>query len=458
MKHRYLLLALLLLPALAVKAQETNAARLANLAFLKEWDARQARREGVTFARRGVVACARERRVEVLGEACGLEARSTVEFALAGELSDKGYESLALVFARAGDIAAALEAIGVPRGLNVDAKAQRYWPRGERVFVDLRRAAEEDAAALPLESFIYDMRTQAPLRRQGFVYCASARRGAAADGELLADLESPQSIVSMYNEPQTLLDVPRLAAQGEVYNSFVANPERLLPAGEPLLLTFTPERRPDGQPRVLSVALKAANDDAGAGLLFTCALDGRPPERLGSLAEVLKLLLRQVEAGRDPYLSLHLDDALPLARAREICASLKMIEGEKGVRMEPPPPGQIFYQSFLPDEKWRQRKTRLSQPWELHVAPPPRAGGEPSLKLTQILEDWSDAASLDPKLTVVEHPLRSAVQLPGKIRELGGGLPVLLVYAAAAGPLGDFMPAVRLVRDTQPIVYVFAEP
>lgn len=456
--QRAIMLSLALLLPLAARAQETNAARLANLRHLAEWDARQARREGVSLTRRGVAAFAGARRVEVLAEACGLAAKSTVEFALAGEFSDRAYEALALSFARAGDIAAALESIGVPRGLNIDAKAQRYWPRGERVFVTVQSATNAAAAAVPLESFILDLRTQAPVQPQGFVYCGSARRGGETGGGLLADLEPPMAIISMYNEPQSLLDVPRLAAQGEVYESFVAHPDRLLPPGALLCLTFTPEPRPDGKPRVLPVTIKASPAAAGQGVSFECALASEPPVRLASLAEVVKLLLRQVEAARDPYLTLSFDDALPQSRAREICAALQMIEGEKGVRLEPPPPGQIFYKSFLPDEKWRERQTRLSQPWELHVGPAPRTGDEPALKLVQILEDWSDPKSLDPKLTVREHPLQNAADLPGKIRELGGGMPVLLVYAPAAAPLSDFMPAVRLVRETQPIVYVFAEP
>lgn len=456
--QRALMLALaLLLPQLAARAQETNAVRLANLRHLAQWDARQARSEGVSFTRRGVAAFAGARRVEVLAEACGLAAKSTVEFALAGETSDRAYESLALSFARAGDIAAALESIGVPRGLNSDARAQRFWPRGERIFVTVR-SATNDAAAVPLESHILDMRTQAPLSQHGFVYCGSARRGAEAGGGLRADLEPPMSIISMYNEPQSLLDVPRLAAQGEVYENFVVHPERPLPPGALLCLTFTPEPRADGKPRVLPVAIAAAPAAAGEGMSFRCALAGEAPMQLSSLAEVVKLLLRQVEAARDPYLTISFDDALPQSRAREICAALQMIEGEKGVRLEPPPPGQIFYKSFLPDEKWRERRTRLSQPWELHVGAAPRDGGAPSLKLVQILEDWSDPESLDPKLTVREHPLKDAAELPVKIRELGGGLPVLLIYAPAAAPLGDFMPAVRLVRESQPIVYVFAEP
>ena len=40
--------------------------------------------------------------------------------------------------ARALDIGDALEFIGMPRGRNVSSKAQRYWPAGERVHIQVR--------------------------------------------------------------------------------------------------------------------------------------------------------------------------------------------------------------------------------------------------------------------------------------------------------------------------------
>ena len=59
----------------------------------------------------------------------------------------------------------------------------------------------------------------------------------------------------------------------------------------------------------------------------------------------------------------------------------------------------------------------------------------------------------------LERPLQLAThldELPGKMRALGGGLPVLLIHAPADAPVGVFMPAVRLLRESQSVIYVFA--
>jgi hypothetical protein len=465
MTRRFLLLlppmlVVSLLPA-AVRSQETNAVRLANLRRVAEWSAAGERLAGGKphlLARRGLLADRERRRVELLAEASGLGAYAAIEFGLVGELSDRGYEALAFSFARATDLAEALEFIGLPRGLNVKPKEHRFWPKGERVFIEVQVLTNEAAPPLPIESFVLDRRTEQPLARQGMIYCGSARRPAEAGGDCLADHEPPMSLLSTYNEPQTVLDVPRPAPQGDVYESFVMHPDRKRPEGELLRFVFTPEPRPGGVPRVLAVALTALPAADGQGAAFDCSLDGEPARRLDDTGALIRLMKSQVEAGRDPYVTLAIDDALPLAHVRDLCAALRLIEGENGVRMEPPPPGNIYYKAFLPDEKWRDRATRLSQPWELHVGRPPAAGAPPPLTLVQILEDWSDPASLDPKLTVREHPLKDHAELPAKIRELGGGPPVLLVYAPLDAPVGIFMPAVRLVRETQPLVHVFGEP
>ena len=113
----------------------------------------------------------------------------------------------------------------------------------------------------------YSGTTLAP---RGFIYCGSPRvPGPDGAAEIcLADREAPVSILSLYNEPQTLLDVPRLSPQGEVYENYTANPETLLPAGRMVQLTLAPEPRPDGRPRVRPVSLTVvpAGEEPGGKL------------------------------------------------------------------------------------------------------------------------------------------------------------------------------------------------
>ncbi len=460
------LLSLLALAALAghapvaLRADEMPPAAKANLERVAAWDAenRQACADTNRYLlRRNVRADRQARTVAILAESCGLAANATVEFGIVGETSDRAYEALLRTYARATDLAAALEFIGLPRGRNVGAKAQRFWPTGERVAIHVERPATTNAP-LPLEAFILDRKTGEPLAQRHFVYCGSPRVPAldGEDGEIcLADREAPCSILSTYNEPQTLLDVPRQASQGEVYENYVANPGLLLPEHELVRLVLSPETRPDGRPRLRPMALLVTASEVPGGLAFELREPSPAgPAHFQAFGELLKRLMAVVDESCDPMVSLVLDDAIPLRRAREICKVIQKIEGENGVRMEPPPAGQIFYKSFLPDE----RKERLSQPWELHVGPGAATNALPELRLVKTLEDWSDPNSIDPKLTPVDFPLRSFDDLPVTLEKEGRGLPVMLVYAPADAPIGLFMQGLRRIRETHPTVYVFAEP
>ena len=59
--------------------------------------------------------------------------------------------------------------------------------------------------------------------------------------------------------------------------------------------------------------------------------------------------------------------------------------------------GQFYFRAFLPLEKWRDRKERLAQPPEIHLK------SDGSISVTEIIEDWSNENSIDPKLVVQNH-------------------------------------------------------
>ncbi len=444
-------------------AGELTPARQANLKQAEAWDAanRQEHADATRFLlRRSVLADRQARTVTVLAESCGLAAEATVEFGIVGETSDRDYESLFRTSARATDLADALEFIGLPRGKNVSGKAQRYWPTGERVAVQVQLPGATNREPLHLEDFILDRKAGGTLARSHFTYCGSPRvPNLDGPGEIcLADRDPPNSILSIYNEPQTLLDVPRMSPQGEVYENFVANPKTRVAADQMVRLVLTPEPRPAGTPRVRPIAMKVVPAEVPGGMAFDLSEPGGETLRLVSFGDLLKRLMAIVDESCDPMVSLSFDDALPLTRAREVCKVIQKIEGENGVRMEPPPEGQLFYKSFLPDEQWRERSKRLSQPWELHVGRTSPTNALPTLRLVKTLEDWSDPDSIEPRLTPVDYPIASFDELPQTLAKAGHGLPVMLVYAPADASIGSFMAGLRKILDTHSTVYVFAEP
>ena len=314
MNYRFAWITVLLLAACtAAHAQGYMTAtpwRATNLQHLAVWDNANraaAGKDGNTLLRRAVRADRKARTVTLLAESCGLAANATVEFGLVGETSDRAYEALFLTFARATDIGDALEFIGLPRGRNVSSRAQRYWPSGERVVIKVREFGATNAPARPIEEFVLDRRINSTMVQRGFVYCGSPRVPGTEEGgaeACLADLEAPVSILSLYNEPQTLLDVPRISPQGEVYENYITNPDALLPAGRMMQVTLTPEPRPDGCPRVRPVELTILPSEGPGGVAFLLREGEKgEPQRIEAfgdlLEELMKLLPESDEDGEE---------------------------------------------------------------------------------------------------------------------------------------------------------------
>lgn len=415
---------------------------------------------------RGVVANRATRRVDAIAEATGLDAGAIAEFLVVGENSDKDYEALSVAFARASDLARGIEFIGVPRGRPIDPAICQFWSKGERVSIAVRPFGADDAASRPLSGCLTDKRTPTPLPT-AFIYAGSHWTSATTRAVCRADAPTPGAIVSTYNEPTVLLDVPEAAPQSEVYGNLVVTPEGHFAAGTLLLLTLTPEPRPNGIPRVVTVSLdvlsapaaQPADKTAGAGLgALACVTHGAEADlapATNDLTGALSRLETLSKAGRDPFVTLSLDESLTVATATALARVLKSVEGPGGIRIEPPPAGQLYFKAFLPDDAWRTRSTRMAQPWELRLGRDKT--GVWRFTLVQIQEDWSKPGQLNPDLAVKEHPLDRWEDLPAKIKSLGGGLNTLFVFAPADAPLSAFMPAVRLVRGTQPTVFVFGD-
>lgn len=412
------------------------------------------------FRKPGIVADRAARRVTLFARATGLSAKAPVEFILVGPASGHDYEALAVTLAQPSDLCRALEFIGMPRGEPALRRPLAFWPKGERVLTTCT-AAGSDTAPVPLESLVFDIQRNAPLPPRGFVYCGSVWEGdpprCAADGG------SPGSVISTYNEPGTVLDIPHQAPQSEVYERFVAAGEPRFEPETLLRIEMIPERAPGAPPRVETYTLRFVPEPPGAdgakALRGDLLRNGNPVLNRAGLPDVFAVLRERVEADFDPYLRPVFDDSLTLRQAKAAAEALARIEGPNGARIDAPPPGQLYYKAFMPDPRWRRREDRLAQPWELRVPPPPengepRAGG---LTLVQTLEHWPEGEVLHPELEVREFPIETPEALPRALERLGSGLPVILVFAPAQTPLRRFMPAVREVLDTHPTVHVFAE-
>ena len=448
---------LLLLTASAALANifETNDTQRANLATAEAWTRQmQATTNATRMVRHALVADKASDSVTILAEATPVSTGTTIEFLIIGELSDRDYEGLFRSFAKPGDVAAALEFLGLPRGKNVNSLETRFFPRGERVAVSIVPHGADPASAKPVSSYIKDMQAKdgAPAWRD-FVYCGSPDDPVKKDGSRLADNEAPNSILSTYNDAQTILDVPAVSPQSDVYERFVLRPESGVKAFALYNIVFKPVRRADGRPFVQDYALRLAPGEKEGDISYTVSRGGEA-KTFADPRALVETFHAVATNGLAPHVSIAFDDALTLGSARVLSQLIGKIDGDDGIHVEPPAPDQVFYRCFLPNPEWRAAKTRVSQPWEAHFA---THDGKPSITLIQTLEDWSDPNALDPKLSTNAFPVADAPAALKLLDEKGHGIHVLLVYAPDEAPLSLFMPTVRLLREKHPIIYVFGE-
>ena len=426
--------------------------RLVNTNAINVWnEAQRKQAPAVVKMWPGVVADAQKREVRLLAEAVGHAAGVTTEFLLVGPLSDRAYEAAAVTVAKPGDIARAVESLGLARGGGIGSRPFRFWPYGERVVATVRRLDMAGAKELPLQTLIRDSAQASPLLGEGGLVFTGGRWNGAAR-LCLTDTNMPSSVISLYNEPSTIFDLPFQVGQNEVYGRLTV--AEALPYGTLLEVVLRPQATKDGKPRVLPLTVTASMQ--GQELALTCEGAGGAVLKRAGLSEVLSWLRAQDEQGRELYVTLGLDDALPLKRAADVARVFAMLDG-KGIKLDGKTVQGVFPRAFLPQEKWREREGRSPQPFELHIARD--ASGKVLKKLVFIEEDWN-VKGLDPKLTPRDYPFEAWEELPKLVAKTGGPeckVELLFVFAPADMPLGGFMPGVRAVAEQLPLVYAFSE-
>jgi len=427
---------------------------LVNTNAVKAWNAGQQKKASEQFVVwPGVVADKQKREVRLLAEAVGHAAGITTEFVLIGPMSDRAYESAAVTVAKPSDIVKAVESLGLARGGGVGSRPFRFWPYGERVSAAFRRLDVAGSQEVPLASLIRDAEPSTPLLGAGgLVFTGGCWADAGAVRACLTDTNMPSAVISLYNAPATIFDVPFQVGQSEVYGRLTL--EKALPFGALMEVVLRPLFPADGKPRVMPLTATASL--AGSNLVVTCTgADGAVLKR-AALGETLTWMRALSDQGRELFVTVGLDDALSLRQAADVTRVFVMLDG-KGIKLDGKTERGVFPRAFQPQEKWRERQGRTPQPFELHVTRD--AAGTIQKKLVFIDEDWN-VPGLDPKLTPKEYPFEKWDEFPELIRKSGGPeckVTLLFVFAPKELPLSTFMPGVRAAADQLPLVYVFGD-
>ena len=404
----------------------------------------QAGKEDTLFVAKGVRADKTARTVEIDAHTTGLSRGSIAEFYLITLNSGHEYEALFQTFALGADIRRAFDFIGMEPGRTVDYNLYRYWSAGERLEATV---AMDGVPAMPLADLIQDAQTDRPYADRTFVYLGGA--WLEKDKSLDVDSSGPGSLISAYNEKITILDVPRMAMQTEVYESNVIAKHAPTNAWAPAVITFKPEARPEGAPlRVRDLTLTLKPDGI--------SLDGAEPV---SATEAVQALRDMREKQRqDVYLSVRWDDTVAIRDLRAMAQLLDRLDSaDTGVRVDAPPAGFPYVKAFLPQEAWRDREQRFSQPCELRFAAPAEEGAAPAVTLVAITETWREN-SLKPDLSATDIPVSSVDAFPALLQKHSPpDIGVLLVFVPGSLPYAAVRPWLDAVRDTHSLVQIFVD-
>lgn len=287
--------------------------------------------------------------VTFTARATDIDVGTTVEFLFVGPDSDRAYEALFVTDASVQDIAKAFDEAGIPRGKAISPAACRFWPVGNVLKFDPDIAQYMDDREGGLN--------------QAIVYTGGLRDVSDIP---IANTNMPKAVFALYGLDQSLILLDNTLDQSAAYGLFTCR--KKLTAGE----RHTFKVSWDGVKHIESRTLLLK--------------PGRVRDAVASLKGATRPL--EVQPNFSPELT--------VAEARSAAKALSVVNSPS-VRISGFSDGQIYYQGFLPDEQWRDRQKRITQPLEVRL-------DATNAVLTVIEEDWSVEGD-DPKLTPRTFPL-----------------------------------------------------
>ena len=408
----------------------------------------------------GLVADRQKQRVEVMVESTKLTPNAPCEFNVVGEASEHAYEALFISFARPSAIIKAIKFIGKNPAEPMYPAAYKFWSRGECFILSLIRSNEPP---FRMEKMFTDQRTGKTLPEQGFRFTGSRRVPTPNNPQnevYTADEYQPMAIVSLFNMPDSVFEVPYAAEQSEVYQNTLVNSEHPLMEGSVLTLLIEPVNRVEARP-VKDLVLQVQSNPIAApitanglerlkNLAFQLKDSATVLNEHPTISSVLEAIAALDRKNIDYYLTVSFGDDVQLANAQALARILVIMDCDRGIRINPPPAGQLFYRAFFPDRALLDRNTRIYQPWELALA---EKDGVVSGKLVCV---DSGAADLEFHETLVSSPEALRKSLANEAERIAKSKkashpPVVMVFAPAAlkcGQLKKFLEPVLLTNKT----------
>lgn len=415
--------------------------------------------------RPGMLADRNEKVVYAWGDSVGLAANEPLEFFAVSSGSGFEYESIAVIFCQPSAIREGLEFIGMKAGEPVNPSIIRFWPKGERVIMDVHyhsahavtnAVGKGKQTSFRMEDAVFDRTTEGPLARTGMVFVGSSFTASITNPDeqiLAADHFGPMAIASNFNLLETILDLPAQGEKGSVYGQQVQAPDYQLQKGTPLMVTLRPDRT-DGSTRVKEITLSVSPSVDPTEPFSFRLLDQEGKDVLNdrSAKAVFPKFDEWVKGGFDPFVTLDYSKDLTVQQLVDVSEVLEQMDHEAGMRIEPPVKGQLYYKSYIAPENFRDRSARPSQPWEVILRK--EAKGKSLAELVYVQEEWNESKLV---MTEKRFPIDSAAALKAKMNELDPERKTLFLFAAASLSHAALLEWIEPLLAEKPVVFVFSE-
>lgn len=411
----------------------------------------------------GMVADKNAKRLTLLAETTTVEPGAITEFLLISEKSGHDYESFAIALAQPSDIVKGLKFIGMEAGLPVYEGGYRFWPKGERLIPTcsvVSDKSDENVPGIRLETVIKNTKTDKPIPQTGLVFVGSLMldsREKPGQKVLAADEAEPNAIATTYNEPTTVLDIPRQAPQKTVYSQMVMNSGSKIPTNALIRVVLDQEYK-DGKKRVKDLVLAISPKGDGAQKIDNIEFklttpDGKPAAKNNTLNAALEVFSSLNDKGHDPFVTIKPDGRLTLKAINDCYNLLSSVESEKGIRIEPPPEGTLYYRAFTPPDIFRDRTSRGGHPWELRLS-------VKNSKLQGVLtsiEEVFPEGKVEVELKPHDFPVGSPEALASEVTKHDVKFNVLLVFAPPDLTHDQLLAFITPAMKTHPRIHVFLQ-
>lgn len=382
--------------------------------------------------------------------ATGLDDSTPLEFILITPDSGHDYESIAVSDVSAEHILEGIRGLGAIPGHPADVRKLRFWPKGEWLDIEVSFDRGGERITVPIGELVTNTDSGTTLGQENWTFCGSTvMPDENGNPVLAADKREPGSILSVYNDPETLIDRAVQAAKGNVYGTLIVNTNLQLLEGKELTVSIRRKSATNTfQARDILVTAQNKHGQLHYRVQASEDTDAYVSADFGTLDDQLKKIERlypNILLTFIPGPELSLDQV-------QLLYNLKMeMDRQHGYRFNAPTPPHFFFQSFYPAPAFRDPANRPSQPWELHIDMTSGTSNLSAVRYTVEERDQQGKPTLHKETVEITSPdnLKQTLTL-GRYDP-----PVLLVFTQPSLCYGTLIEILRPIRESFDTYYFY---